>query len=76
MFYRRLVKECPNNAVAKIADQLRWFPRCPTLTYELRRSEPCISVAYAKDVMAQANQELQELLKVREEQKKNKEKNK
>ena len=76
VFYRRLIKESPNNAVAKIADKIRWFPVCPTLRYELRTSAPCISVSYAKAVLEQAHGELQEQLKIREEQKKKKEKKK
>ena len=58
LFYKRLVKNSPHNAVAKIADRLRWFPECPALKGEINSLKPCASVAVAKDVMRKAAAEL------------------
>ena len=63
VFYKRLVRESPNSAIAKIADQLRWFPNCPALRNELDSIEPCKTLNEVKSLMKQAVLEMNEIMK-------------
>ncbi len=63
VFYKRLVRNSPNSALAQIADQLRWFPNCPALKNEFRSIEPCKTLDEVKAIMRQAVEELNETMK-------------
>ena len=67
-FYKRLVKQSPHSAIAKIADKLRWFPNCPALKSEMNSIRPCISVVEVKTLFQTASAELKEVVEEKEEQ--------
>ena len=60
-FYKRLVKQSPHSAIAKIADKLRWFPNCPALKREMNSITPCKSLDEVKTLFQAASSELQEI---------------
>ncbi len=69
VFYKRLVRESPNSAIARIADQLRWFPNCPALKKEFGSIEPCKTLDDVKALLHQAVDELNENMKKKAEEK-------
>ncbi len=58
VFYKRLVKNSPYTDIAKIADNLRWFPTCPVLKEEMRSLKAHKSVAEVKQLLRLAVAEL------------------
>ncbi|MBE6374223.1 MAG: hypothetical protein E7055_19430 [Lentisphaerae bacterium] len=71
VFYKRLVRESPNSAIAKIADELRWFPACPALRNELGSAEPCKTLDEVKTLLGKAVEELNEMMKKKAEVQRN-----
>jgi len=63
VFYKRLVKNSPYTAIAKIADKLRWFPNCPALRNEFDSIVPCKSLEEVKTLMQQTVLEMNEIMK-------------
>ena len=67
VFYKRLVKQSPHSAIAKIADKLRWFPDCPALKGELNSITPCKSLDEVKTLFQTASAELKDVVEEKEE---------
>ena len=63
VFYKRLVRNSPYTAIAKIADKLRWFPNCPSLRNEFESIAPCKTLDEVKNLLGKAVEELNEIMK-------------
>ncbi|MBR4664856.1 MAG: ankyrin repeat domain-containing protein [Lentisphaeria bacterium] len=68
VFYKRLVRNSPYTAIAKIADKLRWFPNCPALRNEFDSIVPCKSLEEVKTLMQQTVLEMNEIMKKKAEE--------
>ena len=68
IFYKRLVRNSPYTAIAKIADKLRWFPNCPALRNEFDSIVPCKSLEEVKALMQQTVLEMNGIMKKKAEE--------